>query len=393
MRQSVLFVFILIFPFAQTVVAKENMNMEKNPVADKPKLPVPTYTIGQLEGLFMKYLKFEEYPVEDARIYINYHGKYDYTSNSGIDNYTLLFPAPRTFYFYAYGENYLPSDIQEITIIPDYSDGLVECKLMEHLSFQDWSTDDLIDGLYYDFYKDTDSAGNIVRVPSDSLTVRNAVDGWEIGSYGQRVTVQPIAVSNHYGDVYGPPFFKYFVGDATDCALSFLERKNEGDPANAYIRSTKKYPGPLEIDVYMCGQYEETNPECIELYTSVDGETWNFASKTSIDSYRTVDPNILHYNQVDSVYVMIKSASHHHESRTLIFDIYITYGMMGRAYIFRDDYLAGVDEIVVDKVPIVKRETFYDLTGRKIKGGKFMAGLKITEYEDGSRKIEKIIGK
>ncbi len=388
-----LFVLGMIFPFVQTVVAKENMNMEKNPVADKSQLPVPTYTIGQLEGLFMKYLKFDEYPVEDARIYINYHGKYDYTSNSGIDNYTLLFPEPRTFYFYAYGENYLPSDIQKITIITDYSDGLVDYKLMEHLSFQNWSTDDLIDGLYYDFYKDTDSAGSIIWVPRDSLTVCNE-EGWEIGSYGQRVTVQPITVSNHYGDVYGPPCFKYFVGmDATDRALSFLERKNEGDPANAYIRSTKKYPGPLEIDVYMCGQYEEGNPECIELYTSVDGKTWNFASKTSIDSYRTVDPKVLYYDQIDSVYVMIKSASHHHESRTLIFDIYITYGIMGRSYTFREDFLNAMEDISVDKTPSVKREMFYDFSGRPIKDFQHAVGIKVIEYSDGSRKIEKIIGK
>lgn len=388
-KKWIITIFVMIFVSHGIMVGNIMQEMQTVSLA-KPKLPLPTYEIHQLEGLCAKYVIFKS-PKEDAQVYINYAASYNYDDEYVEIADTMFFYYSESVYFYAYGENYEPSDIQLLNIEIESSEELPEGMTITHLSFEDWNTEELIYDKYYDFYQNVNLGDSILQIPADSLTFRKCGD-WEMRSYGQRMLVQPITISDQLGDEYGPPIFMYKVTGATNYALSFMERKNEEDPANACLCSTKAFPGPFDLVLYMCGQYSEENEECVEVFLSSDNKTWTLHDKIGTNSYKTLDQVMTRYNGVDSVYILIKSVSEDYKSKTLIFDLFVNYGFMAYPIGVRP----GADEIdivISDGFRFPKRETFYDLSGRPIKDFERAVGIKVTEYSDGSRKIEKIIGK
>lgn len=388
-KKWIITIFVMIFVSHGIMVGNIMQEMQTVSLA-KPKLPLPTYEIHQLEGLCAKYVIFKS-PKEDAQVYINYAASYNYDDEYVEIADTMFFYYSESVYFYAYGENYEPSDIQLLNIDIECSEELPEGMTITHLSFEDWNTEELIYDKYYDFYQNVNLGDSILQIPADSLTFRKCGD-WEMRSYGQRMLVQPITISDQLGDEYGPPMYMYMVTGATNYALSFMERKNEEDPANACLCSTRAFSGPFDLVLYMCGQYSEENEESVEVFLSSDNKTWTLHDKIGTNSYKTLDQVMTRYNGVDSVYILIKSVSDDYKSKTLIFDLFVNYGFIAYPIGVRP----GADEIdivISDRFRFPKRDTFYDLFGRPIKDFKRAVGIKVTEYGDGSRKIEKIIGK
>lgn len=336
----------------------------------KTKLPTPTYEVSQEYFITKVFIKA---PVDDAVLYFNEEGHND-VSRSYICDPDQSFSFDWSFFCFAGGERYLPSDPIFISVKILRRDA----EIWSHLTFQNWSTEDLIKDKYYDFYKEIMVDGTTIQVPTDSLTTRSDEEGWEIGSWGQRVYVQS----------------KEVIGDASDYisdyVLIFGERKNEEDPANAYIQSTQKY-GRFSLKFYVDRKDESVDSGCLDILFSHDGENWTLYPEELIYKYRLCD-NVecigVSDERCDSpVYLKIQSATTSYKTETAIYDI-IVEELLGLPA--DDGGMEIIGSVSSDMEPIVK---YYDLMGRQIDDVSFVKGFVIRtfEYNDGTRKGEKTL--
>lgn len=336
----------------------------------KTKLPTPTYEVSQDYFITKVFIKV---PVDDAVLYFNEEGHND-VSRSWICAQNQSYTFDWSFFCFASGEKYLPSDPVFISVEILRRDA----EIWSHLTFQNWSTEDLIKDKYYDFYREIIVDGVTIQVPTDSLTTRSDEEGWEIGSWGQRVYVQSKEVIGNASDYI------------SDCVLIFGERKNEEDPANAYIQSTQKY-GRFSLKIYVDRKDEGVDSGCLDILFSHDGENWNLYPEELIYKYRLCD-NIECIGVSDErsdfpVYLKIQSATTSYKTETAIYDI-IVEELLGLPA--GDGGMGIIDNVSSDREPIVK---YYDLMGRQIDDVSFVKGIVIRtfEYNDGTRKSEKIL--
>ena len=159
-------------------------------VVVKTKLPVPGYKVLDIEGSSAKTVIFEA-PVEETQVWANFVGSAETKYSQEVD--TIIVTQSSVVTCFAYDENHLASD--PVTFAVD-----IDAKAMNdtivHLDFKTWNTSDLISDKYYDYYKTVEEADTTYKVPADSLITRVDQEGWEIGSYGQRILVQSTGTSS-----------------------------------------------------------------------------------------------------------------------------------------------------------------------------------------------------
>lgn len=347
-------------------------------VVVKTILPIPTYVINSTEGSNAKEVVFTA-PVEGAEVYVNFVGSADLNQSQAMTSVILTQSTMVTCF--AYDNNHLPSEA--VTFAVDVAGKAMNDTLV-HLNFQDWNTAELIDGKYYDFYKSVEEGETVTQVPADSLVTRVDQEGWEIGSYGQRVLVQKTGTVSEIGKDYGPA--DIFSTGATGWALSFLVCKNGDDPTNAYLRSTAAYAGPFDVVVYLTGQQSASNYECVEILTSTDGENWALLDSIGSYNYKKMHRGVAHYTGTDPVYVKMKSAS-------LVSDMTKTKTMVFDLLLLAEGTEVGIEGIASDAAKSVVSVKMFNVAGQRLQGATTGLNIVVTEFSDGSIRTQKVFVK
>lgn len=347
-------------------------------VVVKTVLPVPTYVINSVDGSNAKEVVFTA-PVEGADVYVNFVGSNDLNQSQVV---TSIFLTQSTMVTcFAYDENHLASEA--VTFAVDVAGKAMNDTIL-HLDFQTWNTEDLITGKYFDFYKSVEEGETVTQVPADSLITRVDQEGWEIGSYGQRVLVQKTGTSSNLNADYGPA--DIFSTGATGYALSFLQCKNAGDPTSAYLRSTTAYAGPFDIVLYLTGQQATSTYECVEVLTSTDGENWALLDSIGSNNYKRMHRGVAHYAGADPVYLKFKAASlatDNTKTKAMIFDILL----------LAEGTEVGIEGIASDAAKTVVGVKMYNVAGQRLQGTTSGLNIVVTEFSDGSIRTQKVFVK
>ena len=206
-------------------------------------------------------------------------------------------------------------------------------------------------------------------------------EGWEVGSYGQRVLVQSTGTSSLINTDYGPA--DIFSTGATGYALSFLQCKNGGDPTSAYLRSTTTYAGPFDVVVYLTGQQSSSTYECVEVLTSTDGETWTLVDSIGSNNYKRMYRGVAHYagtEPVDVKFIEASIASDNTKTKAMLFDVLL----------LKEGTVVGIESAVSEVAKTVVGVKMYNISGQRVQNAVKGLNVVVTEFSDGSTHTQKV---
>lgn len=235
-----------------------------------------------------------------------------------------------------------------------------------------------------------DEDGSVVYLPCDSMTYRDFTNGWAVGSYGQRINRQTMAVNDEIGTSTYGPLTIYDFG-ASDRAMSFLTTKSANDPASAWLQTTVKLQAPFDVVVYMTGQGTYGTQNSIELSVSNDSVKWNVIDTLETIEFKNIVKLTRSYEGDDAVYLKLRSVNDIEpiNQRTLIFDVLVlNHGEKSKDY---EDIVNGI-ETIKPSGDILRTE-IYNINGTR--QNIMQRGINIVKevYTNGMVKAKKVIVK
>lgn len=201
-------------------------------------------------------------------------------------------------------------------------------------------------------------------------------NGWKVGTYGQRINLQTMAIATSGNYSPETPADE----GATGRCISFLKTNASGEPTTAFIQSTTTYPGPFDLVTFITGAKGASYTELLEVAVSTDNENWTVLDTLSTLGDKYIRKKTVNYDDTDDVYVKISSVSNlGTNSNVLIYDI-IVLGEGG---------YDGVKPAIGEKGTLLSTQLF-NLSGMPIH--KLEKGLNIVRevYSNGTVLVRKL---
>ena len=301
---------------------------------------------------------------EGAKVYFNFNGA---TTTTASQEYTepIVLTEPATIYAIAAAENYLNSEpATQFVGVNGVDNTNIRLDILAHMdaNSEDWSTvgseESRSSKANYIFGKKeksmytTEIESQTVVYDEDGVTplkskvpgqedqdsilitykkveqmvVTNVKGDWKVTSYGQVMTWENPTPGTSVG-VKGTnnpeTAADHLTVDGTNGVTKYMlnfKGKKSGEPYNATIETTGKYPGPFDIVVYLNNGSAGSYPK-VDIEYSANGTDWVKIDTCTTHKERFMKRTKVSYEGTDEVYVRL--AHKGGNSAGQVFDIYI----------------------------------------------------------------------
>lgn len=301
---------------------------------------------------------------EGAKVYFNFNGA---TTTTASQEYTepIVLTEPATIYAIAAAENYLNSEpATQFVGVNGVDNTNIRLDILAHMDANsaDWSTvgseESRSSKVNYMFGKNAKSMytteienQTVVygedgvtplksKVPGqedqdsilitykkvDQMVVTNVKGDWKATSYGQVMTWEnptPGTSVGVKGSNNPETAADHLTVDGTNGVTKYMlnfKGKKSGEPYNATIETTGKYPGPFDIVVYLNNGSAGSYPK-VDIEYSANGTDWVKIDTCTTHNERFMKRTKVSYEGTDEVYVRL--AHKGGNSAGQVFDIYI----------------------------------------------------------------------
>ena len=301
---------------------------------------------------------------EGAKVYFNFNGA---TTTTASQEYTepIVLTEPATIYAIAAAENYLNSEpATQFVGVNGVDNTNIRLDILAHMdaNSEDWSTvgseESRSSKVNYIFGKNaksmytTEIENQTVVYDEDGVTplkskvpgqedqdsilitykkveqmvVTNVKGDWKVTSYGQVMAWEnptPGTSVGVKGSNNPETAADHLTVDGTNGVTKYMlnfKGKKSGEPYNATIETTGKYPGPFDIVVYLNNGSAGSYPK-VDIEYSANGTDWVKIDTCTTHKERFMKRTKVSYEGTDEVYVRL--AHKGGNSAGQVFDIYI----------------------------------------------------------------------
>ena len=301
---------------------------------------------------------------EGAKVYFNFNGA---TTTTASQEYTepIVLTEPATIYAIAAAENYLNSEpATQFVGVNGVDNTNIRLDILAHMDANsaDWSTvgseESRSSKVNYIFGKNAKSmytteieSQTVVydedgvtplksKVPGqedqdsilitykkvEQMVVTNVKGDWKVTSYGQVMAWEnptPGTSVGVKGSNNPETAADHLTVDGTNGVTKYMlnfKGKKSGEPYNATIETTGKYPGPFDIVVYLNNGSAGSYPK-VDIEYSANGTDWVKIDTCTTHKERFMKRTKVSYEGTDEVYVRL--AHKGGNSAGQVFDIYI----------------------------------------------------------------------